>query len=80
MASSSTERRTQQYGFLSVATLTDFYSRWIPEPEITGLIEETGKGFRPRAHSSDEETALQKIQKAEFAIVRRLVNRNIRVP
>ena len=60
--------------------MTDFYSRWIPEPEITGLIEETGKGFRPRKDSSDEETALQKIQKAEYAIVRRLVNRSIRLP
>lgn len=80
MASSPTERRNQSYGFLSLDTMTDFFSRWIPTPEISGLIEETGKGFRPRKDSSDEETELQKIQKAEFAIVRRLVTRNIRLP
>ncbi len=80
MTSSPTERRNQRYGFHSIDTMTVFFSRWIPEPEISGLIEETGRGFRPRKDSSDEETTLQKIQKAEFAIVRRLVNGNIRIP
>lgn len=73
---SSMERRSQRYGFDSIDTMTDFFSRWIPEQEITDLIQETERGFRPRKDSSHEETLLQKIQKAEFAIVRRLVDRN----
>lgn len=77
---SSTERRSQRYGFQSLDTMTGFFARWIPEEEISGLVEETERGFRPRKDSSDEETTLQKIQKAEFAIVRRLVNRNTLLP
>ena len=77
---SSLERRSQQYGFDSLDTMTGFFSRWIPEPEIADLIQETERGFRPRKDSSQEETLLQKIQKAEFAIVRRLVNRNPTLP
>lgn len=77
---SSMERRSQRYGFDSLDTMTDFFSRWIPEEEIDDLIRETEKGFRPRKDSSVEETTLQKIQKAEFAIVRRLVNRNPKIP
>lgn len=73
---SSMERRSQRYGFQDLDSMTGFFSRWIPEEEITDLIQETEKGFRPRKDSSDEETTLQKIQKAEFAIVRRLVDRN----
>jgi hypothetical protein len=77
---SALERRSRQYGFDSLGTMTDFFSRWIPEPEIADLIRETERGFRPRKNSSQEETLLQKIQKAEFAIVRRLVNRNATIP
>jgi hypothetical protein len=77
---SSMERRSQQYGFDSLDTMTGFFSRWIPEAEIADLIRETERGFRPRKDSSQEETQLQKIQKAEFAIVRRLVHRNPSLP
>lgn len=77
---SSIERRGQRYGFQSLDTMTMFFSRWIPEEEIGDVIEETEKGFRPRKDSNDEETTLQKIQKAEFAIVRRLVDRNALLP
>lgn len=77
---SSMERRSQRYGFESLDTMTDFFARWIPEPEIEDLVRETEKGFRPRRDCSNEETLLQKIQKAEFAIVRRLVDRNAQIP
>lgn len=80
MTSSPTERRSQRYAFQSLDTMAGFFARWIPETEISGLIQETEKGFRPRKDSSSEETVLQKIQKAEFAIVRRLVDRSPRNP
>jgi len=73
---SPTDRRSRRYGFESITTMTVFFSRWIPETEIEVLVKQTESQFRPRVESSDEETHLQKIQKAEFAIVRRLVTRN----
>ena len=53
---SSMERRSQRYGFQDLDTMTDFFSRWIPEEEISLLIQETGQDFRPRKDCSDEET------------------------
>ena len=76
MVSSPTDRRSQRYGFASVDTMTVFFSKWIPESEINDLVEHAETNFRPRAEASEAETELQKIQKAEFAIVRRLVHRN----
>jgi len=76
MVSSPTDRRSEKYGFQSVDSMTVFFSKWIPEQEISVLIKQAETSFRPRAESSDHETQLQKIQKAEFAIVRRLVHRN----
>lgn len=73
---SATERRSQRYGFESLATMTSFFSRWITHSEIAALITKSESQFQPRKDCSDEETLLQKIQKAEFAIVRRLVDRN----
>lgn len=70
------DRRSQQYGFSSLESLMDFFSRWIPPTEIRDLVEKSESQFRPRQDSSEAETELQKIQKAEFAIVRRLVDRN----
>lgn len=74
------ERRSQDYGFQSLDSMAEFFSRWVPEAELSNLIEETGRGFLPRKECSDEETALQRIQKAEFAIVRRLVDRHADLP
>jgi hypothetical protein len=76
MVSSPPDRRSQRYGFESVDTMTVFFSKWIPENEIQDLVQQSENHFRPRKDSSDQETSLQKIQKAEFAIVRRLVHRN----
>lgn len=76
MVSSPADRRSQKYGFESVDSMTVFFSKWIPETEIQGLVQEAETHFRPRKDSSEQETRLQKIQKAEFAIVRRLVHRN----
>lgn len=76
MVSSPTDRRSQKYGFESVDSMTVFFRKWIPEDEINGLVEQAETNFRPRKEASHEETQLQKIQKAEFAIVRRLVHRN----
>jgi hypothetical protein len=76
MVSSPPDRRSQRYGFDSVDTMTVFFSKWIPEPEIRNLVSEAETQFRPRKDSSEQETRLQKIQKAEFAIVRRLVYKN----
>jgi hypothetical protein len=74
------ERRSGDYGFQSIETMRDFFSRWIPPEELDEVVQETGSRFRPRKDSSEEETHLQKIQKAEFAIVRRLVDRNSMIP
>ncbi len=76
MVSAPIDRRSQRYGFESVDSMTEFFSKWIPETEIDDLIRNAENNFRPRKDSSDVETHLQKIQKAEFAIVRRLVHRN----
>ncbi len=57
-----------------------FFSRWLPESEIQVLVKQCETQFRPRAESSAEETDLQKIQKAEFAIVRRLVGKSAPIP
>lgn len=77
---SPANRRNFHYGFESLNTMTVFFSRWISESEIDKLIRETENNFRPRLDSSEEETHLQKIQKAEFAIVRRLVSRHPTLP
>ncbi len=71
-----TDRRSRDYGFQSLDTLTGFFSRWIPEREIESLVSMSESTFHPRPEASPEETYLQKIQKAEFAIVRQLVCRN----
>ena len=76
MVSSPADRRSQKYGFESVDSMTVFFSKWIPETEIQDLVQQAEIQFRPRKDSSEQETQLQKIQKAEFAIVRRLVHRN----
>jgi hypothetical protein len=76
MVSAPDDRRSQRYGFESVDSMTVFFSKWIPETEIRELVDRSVTDFRARAETSDEETRLQKIQKAEFAIVRRLVHRN----
>ncbi|MDB5105722.1 MAG: hypothetical protein JWP91_3411 [Fibrobacteres bacterium] len=76
MVSSPADRRSERYGFESVDSMTVFFSKWIPEAEITDLVQEAENHFRPRKDTSEAETHLQKIQKAEFAIVRRLVHRN----
>jgi hypothetical protein len=76
MVSSPTDRRSEKYGFESVDSMTVFFSKWIPHQEIEVLVKQAETTFRPRAEASDAETHLQKIQKAEFAIVRRLVHRN----
>ena len=76
MVSSPTDRRSEKYGFESVDSMTVFFSKWIPEQEIEVLVKQAETSFRPRAEASAHETRLQKIQKAEFAIVRRLVHRN----
>jgi hypothetical protein len=73
---SSLDRRSDRYGFDSLDGMTSFFSRWIPNAEIEDLITESEGQFQPRKDCSAEETRLQKIQKAEFAIVRRLVDRN----
>lgn len=77
---SSMERRNQRYGFESLDTMTGFFSKWIPSMEIEGLVKEAEKRFQPRENCTDEETRLQKIQKAEFAIVKRLVDKNPYLP
>lgn len=76
MVSSPSDRRSQKYGFESVDSMTVFFSKWIPPEEIQDLVEKAETQFRPRKDSSEQETQLQKIQKAEFAIVRRLVYKN----
>ena len=76
MVSSSIDRRNQKYGFESVDSMRVFFSKWIPEREILDLVSQSETQFLPRKDSSDQETLLQKIQKAEFAIVRRLVHKN----
>lgn len=76
MVSSPADRRSEKYGFKSVDSMTVFFSKWIPPQEIEVLVKQAETHFRPRAEASDQETHLQKIQKAEFAIVRRLVHRN----
>lgn len=73
---SSVDRRSERYGFETIDGMTSFFSRWIPHAEIEDLIVEAEGTFQPRKDCSVEETRLQKIQKAEFAIVRRLVDRN----
>lgn len=60
--------------------MTVFFSRWIPETEIEVLVKQCESTFRPRLEASEDETHLQKIQKAEFAIVRKLVTRNPSIP
>jgi len=60
--------------------MAEFFSKWIPENEIRKLVEDAETDFHPRSGSSQEETRLQKIQKAEFAVVRRLVHRNPAIP
>jgi hypothetical protein len=77
---SSMERRSQDYGFQTIGSMRDFFSRWIPPEELDELVQETEARFRTRKDSSEEETLLQRIQKAEFAIVRRLVDRNSAIP
>lgn len=77
---SATNRRNQRYGFESVETMTRFFSKWIPESEIEDLVAQSVADFGFRQDSSEEETRLQRIQKAEFAIVRRLVQRNPSIP
>jgi hypothetical protein len=76
MVSSPTDRRNEKYGFDSVDSMTVFFSKWIPETEIKDLVDRSEENFRPRKDCSEAETRLQRIQKAEFAIVRRLVHRN----
>ncbi|MDB5046994.1 MAG: hypothetical protein JWO30_65 [Fibrobacteres bacterium] len=76
MVSSPVDRRSERYGFESVDSMTVFFSKWIPETEIKDLVDQSVTNFRPRKDCSEAETDLQKIQKAEFAIVRRLVHRN----
>jgi hypothetical protein len=76
MVSSPVDRRSERYGFESVDSMTVFFSKWIPETEIKDLVQQSVTNFRPRKDCSEAETDLQKIQKAEFAIVRRLVHRN----
>jgi len=76
MVSSPPDRRSQKYGFESVDSMTVFFSKWIPPSEIQDLVEKAENQFQPRKDSSEQETRLQKIQKAEFAIVRRLVHHN----
>lgn len=76
MVSAPTDRRSERYGFESVDTMTVFFSKWIPETEIKELVLHAETHFRPRKEASEAETRLQKIQKAEHAIVRRLVCRN----
>ncbi|MDQ3000460.1 MAG: hypothetical protein M3Y08_04260 [Fibrobacterota bacterium] len=76
MVSSPSDRRSERYGFESVDSMTEFFSKWIPETEIDDIIRQAENHFQPRKDTSDEETHLQKLQKAEFAIVRRLVHRN----
>ena len=80
MVSSPADRRSQRYGFASVDSMTDFFSKWIPQTEILDMVQYAETHFRPRAEASEAETQLQKIQKAEFAIVRRLVRRNPAIP
>src|SRR4051812_30898063 len=72
MVSSPADRRSQRYGFESVDSMTVFFSKWIPETEIKDLVDRSVIEFRPRKEATPAETQLQKIQKAEFAIVRRL--------
>ncbi len=76
MVSSPPDRRSRKYGFESVDSMTVFFSKWIPPAEIHDLVQLSETQFLPRKDSSEQETRLQKIQKAEFAIVRRLVHRN----
>lgn len=76
MVSSPPDRRSRKYGFESVDTMALFFSKWIPETEIRNLVRQAETQFLPRQGSSEQETRLQKIQKAEFAIVRRLVRRD----
>ena len=80
MVSSPADRRNERYGFESVDSMAIFFSKWIPETEIQDLVERSVSSFQPRKDSSEAETRLQKIQKAEFAIVRRLVQRNPSIP
>lgn len=80
MVSSPIDRRSERYGFESVDSMTVFFSKWIPPTEIQDLVEQSVTSFRARKDSSEAETRLQKIQKAEFAIVRRLVRRNPSLP
>ena len=80
MISSPLDRRSERYGFESVDSMTVFFSKWIPETEINDLVLHAETHFRPRKEASEAETQLQKIQKAEFAIVRRLVRRNPAIP
>lgn len=80
MVSSPPDRRSERYGFESVDSMTVFFSKWIPETEIHNLVQQAESHFRPRKEASPAETRLQKIQKAEFAIVRRLVRSNPSIP
>jgi hypothetical protein len=77
---SPADRRSRRYGFDTLDTMTVFFSRWIPETEIEVVVKQSESNFRPRLEASHEETDLQKIQKAEFAIVRKLVMRNPSIP
>ena len=77
---SPADRRNSKYGFETLGTMTDFFSRWISETEIQELIQQAENCFRPRLETSPAENHLQKIQKAEFAIVRKLVQRNPTIP
>lgn len=77
---SPTERRSRDYGFKSIDSMRLFFSRWIPSEELDELVQETESRFRPRKDVGQEETRLQRIQKAEFAIVRRLVDRHSPIP
>ncbi len=77
---SPSDRRNSKYGFESLNSMTEFFSRWISDTEIQNLIQQAETTFRPRLETSPTENHLQKIQKAEFAIVRKLVQRNSTIP
>jgi hypothetical protein len=73
---SSMDRRSESYGFDSFDSMMDFFSKWIPAPEMGDMVRDAENHFRPRKDCTPAETQLQKIQKAEFAIVRLLVKKN----
>ena len=70
------ERRRDGYGFDSLESMTGFFSRWILPGEIARVVVDCEASFLPRRDSTPGETRLQRIQKAEFAIVRLLIRKN----